>query len=276
MRNAVVFITGGILVAAALLKVHGLIFSRFEPNLLLSERWQHVILIQVEVLLGIFIVSQKRFALSRLLGIAFFGAGAIASLYLWYIGQASCGCYGEVRVHPWASAVVDLGCLAGLLMVRPKAQDRAGSSLVPQILRLGLVVAAVLALVGELMYLTTRSPESFLARVRGDVLVVEPNVLNVGSGERGSKKLIAFRLSNYSGNKVTVVGGTSACACVATEKLPVAIDPERTQEIPVIVKFTGSPGRFLRQFILYTDHPDARVLYASFTGEVITNSIEKK
>ncbi len=95
-RRVLAIVLGSLLVVTALLKVHSLVASPFEPQLLLPHRWQHLVLMEVEVALGVWLLSGQALQAAKVAGTAFFAVAAWASIYLGWLGQESSGCFGKV------------------------------------------------------------------------------------------------------------------------------------------------------------------------------------
>jgi hypothetical protein len=267
-------LVGSLLLVTALLKLHGLAFSPFEPQLLLPLRWQHLVLMEVEAALGVWLLSGQALRTAKIAGIVFFGAAAGASIYLATIGQESCGCFGKVRASPWFALGLDLACLAALVFVRGKPSERAGSVLKSFWVQVALATCVILGLGAEAFILIVDNPSRVLARWRGDILALEPAFIDAGAEIAGRQRTVKLRVHNYSDRNVEIVGGTSSCSCIATESLPVKIMANQAKEIKIVINYKGTPGKFIHQFVLYTDHPSARVMYVSFQGEVRQNLSE--
>jgi hypothetical protein len=126
----------------------------------------------------------------------------------------------------------------------------------------------LLLLAGATFLLASDDPEGALARLRGESITVEPSVSEVGDGPVGQEEKIRIRLTNRTDRPIRVVGGTTTCSCIATQDLPIVLARGETRGIDVFVKFTGSPGRFLRRFVLFTDDETQPVTVARFSGRV--------
>jgi len=164
---------------------------------------------------------------------------------------------------------IDLAALVGLVLARGKNSENFVSPLRSMAVRSVLGSLIILGLASELFFLLVREPEQVLARWRGEIIVPEPPILEAGAGVSGTQRTITVRLYNYSDRLVEIVGGSSSCSCMTLSSLPVKLVSGGARDIQVQVGYTGSPGRFLREFLLYTDHPSARVLYVHFRGEVL-------
>lgn len=259
---------GTLLIVAALLKLHSFLFAPFEPQFLLPLRWQQLALIELEALLGVWLLSGQAWRFARWAGFLFFTAAAGASIYLAISGQSSCGCFGQVQASPRVALAIDLAALVGLVLARGKPSESFVSPLRSMAVRSVLGSLVILGLAFELFFLTVREPEQVLARWRGEIIGLEPGVIDAGSQESGTQRAVSIRVHNYSRDAIEIVGGSSTCACVAIESLPVKFQPGTYADIQILINYKGSPGHFVHQFVLYTDHPSARVVYVTFRGEV--------
>jgi hypothetical protein len=81
--------------------------------------------------------------------------------------------------------------------------------------------------------------------------------------------LFRVQLTNHNNHPIHVVGGTTTCSCITTLDLPLQLPEKSTGSINVALKFVGSPGRFQRSFVLYTDDERQPIAVARFSGRVI-------
>lgn len=119
----------------------------------------------------------------------------------------------------------------------------------------------------------TGDPFATLAKLRGETLSVNPPITRLGEGTVGESRTFPISLRNYSDKPIRVVGGTTSCACIASQDLPITIRAGETETIRVKIKFSGSPGKFAHRFVLYSDS-DERLTIARFSGAV-TKATEK-
>lgn len=268
-RRVLFLFVGSLLLVTALLKFHSFLLSPFVPQLLLPYRWQVLALILVEFLLALWFLSGQALAAARLMGMLFFSLAGLASLYMIWIGQTSCGCFGKINTNPWVALTIDLAALILLFFIRSSRTEPVSSLLKSTAFQVALGTVVILGLAIELFFLSVDDPERVLAQWRGDIITINPSVIDAGSAMLGEKRQVTLRIHNYSDRIVDIVGGTSTCSCVAIESLPVNIRIGAYKDIKVIVGYKGTPGQFIRQFVVYTDHPSARVVYVSFRGEVL-------
>ncbi len=267
---------GGLLLVAAALKVHGLALDPFAEGSVLASARLQVATIEIEVLLGLWLLTGWSPRWAWVAALSLFSLFACVSLYLALAGQPSCSCFGRLAVSPWVSLGVDVAAVAALLIWRPPvgSEDIQTPVWARQLLKVGAGVCLVLAVASGAALLVFPTPAAALAWFRGEAVTVDPPVRDIGKGVRGEKQTFRVGLTNRTKQPIRVVGGTTTCACIATKDLPVALGPRETQTIEVTVQFAGSPGRFQRLFVLMTDAAKQPEVYARFSGEVLAPTEE--
>ena len=262
---------GLFLLSAAGLKIHGLLFGPSSHESILALPRIQVATIEVELLLGGWLLSGWRMRAAWAAVLVFFGILASASLYLALVGQTNCGCFGRVAVNPWITLAIDVAALAALLLCRPKlsaAPADDGVRRVPAWVNVGAGAAFLLLLAGSFL-LAVDNPADALARLRGEALTVDPGISEVGEATAGTRRRFTVRLVNHTERPIRVVGGTTTCGCIGTNDLPVTVPPHAARPIAVQMIFSGGVGRFQHRFVLYTDEAQQRVVVARFAGRVI-------
>jgi hypothetical protein len=114
------------------------------------------------------------------------------------------------------------------------------------------------------------NPAHVFSQLRGEHLLVEPTICDVGSGIPGESKAVVIKIRNESNQPIRLVGGTSSCACIVTDELPRTIGPGETMSVQIRVKFTGSEGRFQQRFAFYTDDARHPLVMSRYTGRVVS------
>jgi hypothetical protein len=265
---------GFLLVASASLKLLESPSPAFAwPGILGSPRLS-IGVAEAEALLGLWLLTGAQPRLLWLTALLSFFVLTIASLAMAVQGHPSCGCFGQrLGVSPWFAVAIDLSSLAALLLWRPRTpRDPLKSVSLSRLRRLlyfsigsGALAAASLGVLASIMGSTTKA----LSELRGEHLLVEPSVTQLGEGRRGEKRTFTVRIINNSSRPVRVVGGTTACSCVVTRQLPITIPSEGSQAIDVQVVFHGQPGPFTNAFVFNTDDRDQPQIVARFEGHVI-------
>lgn len=275
MQRIVFVALGLLLLVTALLKFQGPANGALGQNtILFSPRVQFAV-IEVEALLGLWLLTGRARRSAWFVAMAFFLIAAGVSLYLGLMGQSSCGCFGRIKVSPWGAFALDVACLAALGLCRPSFHPGLGDNAVdPHLLREAFTivggVGAILAVCLGGVLLTGGSSGDFLARVRGDRITVEPAVTEMGSGAAGQKRQFTVRLHNHTDHTVRIVGGTTSCACIVTDDLPVSIPAGGSVLVAVRTGFKGTPGFFQQEYRFYTDGEEQGRVLARFEGRVVS------
>jgi hypothetical protein len=274
----IVFVALGLLLlVTAFLKFQGPAGGALGQNtILFSPRLQFAVM-EVEALLGLWLLSGRAKRAAWFFAVAFFLIVAGVSLYLGLMGQSSCGCFGRIRVSPWSAFALDVACLVGLGLCRPsfrrgQGDNTADSHWLRETFMIGGGVGAILAVcLGSILLAGGSHPGDFLARVRGDRVSVEPPMTDMGSGVAGQKCRFTVRLHNHSDHTITIDGGTTNCSCIATDDLPVSIPPGGSVPVTVSTGFKGTPGLFQQEFqFYYADGEEQGRVLARFEGRVVS------
>jgi hypothetical protein len=254
---------------AAGLKAHGLWTDTAEPNPILTSSRAEVAAIEVEAVLGLWLLSAIYPRASRQVAILFFGLLACASVYLALAGQTSCGCFGRVTVNPWITLALDVAAAASLYLLPTPGASLSHSPAWLQFLgRTCLKPAAILLVVGAVFLLAVDDPAAAIARLRGDSITVEPAICDFGSGPVGVERVLQVQLTNRTDRPIRIIGGSADCRCVAIHSLPLTLSQRETRAIDVKAMFRGSPGKFRHRFRLFTDDEGHPVVVAHVGGAV--------
>ncbi|MFO0845809.1 MAG: hypothetical protein U0797_26075 [Gemmataceae bacterium] len=260
---------GVLLLAAALLKLAGGTADSLGQNAALFFPAARMVSVQAELLLGLWLLSSWQARAARWAAMGFFAAMAAVSLWLALQGQSTCGCFGRIAVHPWATLGLDLAALVAFALLKP---NNAGSG--PGLLSRGVVTAtfgAVVLLTASalgMMAYWQADLATVLARLRGETVRVHPALTDLGRGRRGEWRAFDVWVKNHSDQPIRLAGGSSDCACVATEELPCTVPPRGMAVITVHARFTGTTGLFQHEYVLVTDDTNQPFLIARFTGQV--------
>jgi hypothetical protein len=229
---------------------------------MLSPRVQ-LIGMEVEALVGLWLVSGYARRGAWVAGITLFAILAAVSVYLIAKDQTSCGCFGRVEVSPWASLTLDAACVFALAVARP-AFDSAR--------RVGFERATVvLVAVGAAVFIGSFSTPAGMrvsARLRGEVILLPYGDSDAGSAPRGEVRTVLVVAENLTDEPVKFVGGTASCSCVAIADFPLIVPPHAQVEVRVLVKFAGETGTFLHNFEWYTDSPFQPCVGGRIAGQV--------
>jgi hypothetical protein len=120
VNRVITVVTGLVLIIAAGLKIHQLLT---EPIISYGfwESWEFFLIqIPLELGLGIWLVCGLFRKAAWLLAVLCFGLFIAVTLQKGLTGQASCGCFGRVKVNPWITlSVIDIPLFLGLVVFRP-------------------------------------------------------------------------------------------------------------------------------------------------------------
>jgi hypothetical protein len=255
---------GGLLIAAAGLKLYGLSVSAIPRVGWFSQPSVQLAAVEWELILGLWILSGSYPRMAWLAALGTFAAFAAASGYLGWIGVASCGCFGVIDASPWWAFGVDVTVIGLLLVCRPRTEAALSNPIrhgVPEGLKWvgGAAVLLVgLTVVATLVY---DSPTAALARLRGETLAISDPYLDFGTGKPGDTLKASASIRNWSSQPVRIVGGTSDCSCTALADLPLTIEPGGSAAVGIRLIIPASKGgQFSRTVFLRTDCPEQPVV----------------
>lgn len=252
---------GTFLLVAVALKVLGKSDPNTADSLGFFSPRKQLLGMEIETIVGIWLVSGYARRSAWLAGVALFAILAAVSAYLGWIGQTSCGCFGKVEVSPWVSLIADVVALVLLLATCPK-EVLSTHSLPP--LAGALLVVCVLACANS-----SESLRREIARLRGDSLFVSGSDVEVGPGKEGESRDVLVTVENFSTAEYRLIGGSASCGCIATSELPINIPAGGKATVTVKVRYVGSAGRFRHSYFWYTDAPSQLKLSGSVTGWVV-------
>ena len=262
---------GLLLLAAAALKLSAGDAGALGQNSVLFSPAVQMLSVVAEVILGVWLLSGRAMSGAWAATGAFFALMSSVSLWLAVQGQSSCGCFGRVAVHPWATFGLDVGIVALLAVIRPKSLSWAGvpAGVVPAVAAVaGAVIIAGLGSLGLMSYWNVGA-EGLVARLRGQPVSVAPFVTDLGTKPVGESTVFALTVANHSDRDVRLIGGSASCSCAVLGELPLDIPAGEQREVSVRAAFKGTPGRFQHEVTLYTDLPGQVQLVARFGGVVV-------
>ena len=259
---------GVVLLLAAALKLRGFNTNALPHSGILSAPWFQAPIIEWEFLLGAWLISGWRRGTAWLAALATFSVFALVSLRAGWIGLASCGCFGTIRVNPWLVLGIDLGAILLLLASKPPlagvwAECGQGAARAVRLGGVALLVLVVLALTATLF---SNSLTAALAHLRGESMSVSPGVVDVGIGKTGDIVKTQVQIGNWTNHPVRVYGGSSDCSCRTTDDLPIEIPPGETRPVTVAIRMLQF-GQFTRRIYFLTDCPSARRVECILTGQ---------
>jgi hypothetical protein len=281
---------GFLLLSAAGVKLYGLAVEPVASLGVFSAPEFRIGVVQFEVVLGLWLMWGAFPVGAWVASLAGFGGFAAVSLYMAWIGQASCGCFGRLAVHPWYTFGFDVLVLTALLLRRPERKPFASpapelvtrssrASLLRSCCRVILpactgVGAAILLLASSGLWVVYQfgSPEAALAYLRGQSVSVQPSMLNLGEGFSGEVQEGSIEVANWSDHPIRLIGGTSDCSCVVSEDLPLTIPPRQSRRVSVRMRLPDVRGIFSRSAVLLTDDAQTRRIAFRLTGRILRAS----
>lgn len=115
-RKTVRLIAGLLLFAAAVLRANQLLNEPTATIVQPTGSLLSAVQVAAELVIGLLVLSGAYWRALRWFTVVLFAGFAIYSVYLALKGAGSCGCFGPVHVHPWATFILDLAMVAGLIM----------------------------------------------------------------------------------------------------------------------------------------------------------------
>lgn len=270
---------GLFLLVTAGLKIHGLVVDPYGQENFLALPWLQVLTIEVEILLGLWLLSGVQLRWALVASLLLFCVFACLSFTLAWQGQEDCECFGAVKVNPWYTFGLDVVVITivGLFVYRIDCSRSSVvySPVLTSLVQVILTTAVMLSFVALAMAIFSSDPMAMIARLRGETLSVQPIVTQLGEGYAGEQRVFQVTLKNNSDKPIKVVGGTTSCSCIVTQDMPVTIPANDKLNITVRINFSGSPGAFTHRFALYSDS-DERLTIARFAGNVISSNAPSK
>ena len=263
---------GLLLLASAALKSQGLAVGPVAQIGILGATWLQVAVIEFEVVLGLWLLWGGYPFGSWITTLATFTTFAGVSFYSGWIGQTSCGCFGELPVSPWWAFGLDVGVIVGLLFIRPFRQSSdsgaAAGPIARWIFRSGVagVTITTVMLVGAMA--AFGSLEGALAFTRGYSVYASPSTIDLGTKEPGEMVDFDLALANRGPRSFQVVGGTFDCNCSVVEDLPIEIQPNGSAFVKGKIQFPKSAGAFKRWATVWTTDPDRPTVRFLLVGRV--------
>ena len=108
-----------LLLVAAALKGHQLATSPLAETGPLTSRWLLIVVVEIELALGLWLLVGALQPLARHAAITCFTVFGAVSLLRALNGASTCGCFGSVAISPWWTAALDAAAVASLLLAKP-------------------------------------------------------------------------------------------------------------------------------------------------------------
>jgi hypothetical protein len=259
----------GLLVTAAL-KAHAMFAGTSSPDVVFSSPRLQIATIEIEIALGIWLLSRRAVRIAWASALVFFALLASVSLWMAIDGQADCGCLGAVHANPWWMFGFDAAAVVALCLLRPRRSFSWDQ--VPwlmEVLKVSGGGALILVLAGAVFLLIVDDPDDAFARLRGESVSLSPAVADAGEGVSRETHEITYHLRNHTDHEIRVIGARADCRCVTTRDLPLTIPPGESRPVGIGVRYGGRSGSFQHQFVLYVDDERQPLIVGRFTGRVV-------
>jgi hypothetical protein len=239
-----------IAVASILLAAAGL---KFLP---LARDWQshpqqtsilNLVGMEAEAVLGLWLLSGVTLTAAWHFTASFFVVAAAVNVRSWAVGQATCGCLGDVEMPPWISLLINCLILALLLALRPPLQG-LWEELGATGRRANLLWRAPLYAVLLLLAPAAAS----LSALRPQPIIAEPSSIDLGTIDDGAFKEFSVTLRNAADREITIMGARASCTCVRVSGLPAQIRPGEQRSVQVKVT-PPNADQFSGRVSFYTD-----------------------
>jgi len=205
-------IVGGVLLAAAGLKLHG------GPEAVWGDGFippaVRLVTLQAELLVGAWLVAGWARRTAWLTALLLFCGFAAVSAAMGATGQNDCGCFGRTHVSPWVAFALDAACVGLLLLARPLGWGAGG-------VRSSAAAVGGFVLLGLLAVVWASSPagQSALERALDEKVILASPIVDVGDAPEGAVREAHFELVNRSADDIQIVGGKMTCSCMSPNGL---------------------------------------------------------
>ncbi|MFO0810888.1 MAG: hypothetical protein U0746_19845 [Gemmataceae bacterium] len=241
------------LVAAAGFKLYGQIVGLPADGLFFDYPRVQTATIELELILGLWVLSGRGWCMAWPLTLATFFAFAVVSGVRLASGRLTCGCLGRWDIHPGAMLAVDVTIGLILIAGRPRvwwAGINGGEFQQAARRGIGLAAGGMIAVACAVAAISVsgRSTARMVEFLFEDGIVVEPRVTTLADALPGERRSLSVTLRNTSDRDIRIVGGRSSCSCAVTEGLPVVVPASESRQIPVQIRLARVPGVY-RQVI---------------------------
>jgi hypothetical protein len=265
--RVVACLVGVVLLGTAWLKFDALDTLPTIADPVLSSPRLVIGIIEIEVLLALFLLSGYAPRAASASVLTFFTGAAAINVYSIATHQKGCLCFGRLGGTPQLSLAVDILLFAVLLTWRPRRLHADNSPIRARWPGHAVGAALCASALAAGVALVVNPPQSFL-ELRGDDLVIEPEIIFAGDGYSGTEKAISFRVTNIGTAPIHLLGLAAPGECLTTEQLPMTLSAGQSCDIAAQFQYVGPPGRFYRAFIVFTDSKKQPVVFGRVVGRV--------
>ena len=220
------FIVAAIFLLAAGLKAWQLATVPPIGEGLLQARWFNILVVEFELIFGIWLLFGKLLKLTWLLSIGCFSIFAAVSLYKALSGEVSCGCFGAVVINPWVTMVFDLAIVGCLLLFRPSSSMLAVNAPKNNLESHWFLHTSLMTIV--LILVTTVQIYLFFGSFigLGDFMTSQEISIEIDkSFETEKTDVVGVFVTNRTDGRIRLVGVRTDCGCGKIEGVPVSIPP---------------------------------------------------
>jgi len=229
-----------------------------------------LLLMQWELILGLWLATLVRPGGSWVAALGTFGVFLVASVRRAWLGEASCGCFGVVSVHPAVVAGLDAMVLSLLLACRPPAGERADDikASLGVAARLGLSAGVVLACLWAMAVAWFGSVAAAAARMTDSPVTLSRTFASGVDGEPESIQSVTFTLHNWGDEPAMLYGGSQDCASRLATEPPLEVGPGEAIEVRVEIRLPGGEGLYRKRVFFLTHGVKTQKLEALIVGRV--------
>lgn len=271
-------VLGSFLLGAAGLKIHGLILGTITHDYFLSSLRIQILSIELELLLGFWLLSGWCVKGAWFVALGFFGVLSCISLYIAIIGHSSCGCFGRINVNPLFTFILDLVIFLLLILFHPNGMTGYRKIDFPKLngtfgsVAFGLFLfIGVLGIIIGIFSVWFGSVEEATAYFRGDSISIQPQIVYLGRESEGSVQDGMITITNWSNEPIRVIGVSLPCNCALADKLPITIPSKEGSRFQIRYYFVGNPGLFTKNAIIYVETKHRRIegLQLTLQGQLV-------
>ena len=237
-------------------------------------------LIQFEIFLAIWLISGLATSLVWWVLLTAFASFAGSGIYQVWIGQSSCGCFGELSINPIWVVTFDLGVLLLLSYISPQEMLGTGSETTfiatgqSKLKRYGVLFVTMIGIVAGIFIMASAPTLTNIIStysspsLTGQYLVTKPVVSSIGVSKPGQWVEFTLQVNNRSNEAIKLIGAINDCQCVAGPDLPSEIPPGAGKNIRFRVKIGDTLGRRDGRIWIRTNHPQQPFLLCRWRGHV--------
>lgn len=194
------------------------------------------------------------------LQIGFFLVASATAVGLLLYGASSCGCFGALRVPPYAMAILDGGILCYLLSLRffarlPERQQEKQITMSAEQYGIAAAIVGISAFV-----LVARHIDDSRSAITSDPVTITDIAV-------GEERDLSFRVYNRTQYPTEIVGSEKSCSCLTVDLHRVQIPPLGFKDLEVRYR-PRVAGESVQKLQLFLSHPSQRWLTLDLRSSV--------